>query len=100
MDLKRFGFFLSRHRRLPARRRPKNQLREKFMSEIALLLSDHLLLILVILGAASIVHGLLGIGFPLVSTPLIALFTDIRTAMLLFLIAILLVVQYALSRVT
>jgi hypothetical protein len=56
------------------------------MSEIALLISDHLLLILVILGAASIVHGLMGIGFPLVSTPLIALFTDVRTAMLLLLI--------------
>ena len=56
------------------------------MSGIDLLLSDHLLLILVILGGASIIHGLLGIGFPLVSTPLIALFTDVRTAMLLLLV--------------
>ena len=56
------------------------------MMEISLLLSDHLLLILLILGCASFVHGLLGIGFPLLSTPLIALFTDVRTAMLLLLI--------------
>ena len=56
------------------------------MSEIELLLSDHLIIILPILGAASIVHGLLGIGFPLLSTPLIALLTDVRTAMLLLLI--------------
>ena len=56
------------------------------MSVIDLLLSDHLLIVLVILGAASMIHGLLGIGFPLVSTPLIALFTDVRTAMLLLLI--------------
>ena len=56
------------------------------MSEIELLLSDHLIIILPILGAASIIHGLLGIGFPLLSTPLVALFTDVRTAMLLLLI--------------
>jgi len=56
------------------------------MSGIAALLSNHLLLVLVILGGASIVHGLLGIGFPLVSTPLIALFTDVQTAMILLLI--------------
>ena len=56
------------------------------MTGIDLLLSDHLLLILVILGCASFIHGLLGIGFPLLSTPLIVLFTDMRTAMLLLLI--------------
>ncbi len=61
-------------------------IREASMSEIELLLSDHLIIILPILGAASIIHGLLGIGFPLLSTPLVALFTDVRTAMLLVLI--------------
>jgi uncharacterized protein len=56
------------------------------MVGIDLLLSDHLLLIILILGCASFVHGLIGIGFPLLSTPLIALFTDVRTAMLLLLV--------------
>lgn len=55
------------------------------MAGIDLLLSDHLLLILLILSGASFVHGLLGIGFPLLSTPLIALATDVPTAMLLLL---------------
>jgi uncharacterized membrane protein YfcA len=56
------------------------------MVGIELLLSDHLLLMILILGCASFVHGLLGIGFPLLATPLIALFTDVRTAMLLLLV--------------
>jgi len=56
------------------------------MTGIDLLLSDHLLLILLIIGCASFVHGLLGIGFPLLSTPLIVLMVDVRTAMLLLLI--------------
>jgi uncharacterized membrane protein YfcA len=56
------------------------------MTPIELLLSDHLLLILLILASAGFVHGLLGIGFPLLATPLIALFTDVRTAILLLLI--------------
>lgn len=56
------------------------------MIGIELLLSDHLPLVLLILGGASFVHGILGMGFPLLATPLIVLFTDVRTAMLLLLI--------------
>jgi uncharacterized membrane protein YfcA len=56
------------------------------MSGIDLLLSEHLSAVLLILGSASLVHGLLGIGFPLLATPLLALFTDVRTAMLVLLI--------------
>ena len=56
------------------------------MTEIDLLLAEHLVAVLAILATASFVHGLLGIGFPLLSTPLLALFTDVRTAMLLLLI--------------
>jgi len=56
------------------------------MAGIDLLLSDHLLIILLILGCASFVHGLLGLGFPLLSTPLIVLMVDVRSAMLLLLI--------------
>ena len=56
------------------------------MSGLDLLLSEYLVMILLIIGAASFVHGLLGIGFPLLSTPLLSLFTDVRTAILLLLI--------------
>lgn len=35
---------------------------------------------------AAFIHGTLGIGFPLVSTPLIALFVDVRTAILILVI--------------
>jgi uncharacterized membrane protein YfcA len=56
------------------------------MAGIDLVLRDHLLLILLILSGAGFAHGLLGIGFPLLSTPLIALVTDVRTAMILLLI--------------
>lgn len=36
--------------------------------------------------AAGLVHGTFGIGFPLVATPLLALFTDVRTAVLITLL--------------
>ena len=35
---------------------------------------------------AALVHGALGIGFPLIATPLIAMLTDVRTAILLLVI--------------
>ena len=56
------------------------------MAGIDQLLSDHLLLTLLIITASSFVHGLLGIGFPLLSTPLVALVADVRTAIFLLLI--------------
>jgi len=37
----------------------------------------------VIIGFAALVHGTIGIGFPLIATPLLALITDVRTAILL-----------------
>jgi len=36
-----------------------------------------------IIGLAALVHGTIGIGFPLVATPLLATITDVRTAILL-----------------
>lgn len=42
-----------------------------------------LLVALLAVGIAGLVHGTLGIGFPLVSTPIIALVTDVKTAILL-----------------
>lgn len=36
-----------------------------------------------ITGFASLVHGMLGIGFPLVATPLLAMITDVKTAILI-----------------
>jgi len=35
---------------------------------------------------AGLVHGVFGIGFPMVATPLLALFTDVRTAVLITLL--------------
>jgi uncharacterized membrane protein YfcA len=37
----------------------------------------------VIVGFAAMVHGSIGIGFPMIATPLLALVTDVRTAILL-----------------
>ena len=36
-----------------------------------------------IIGFAAMVHGTIGIGFPMIATPLLALATDVRTAILL-----------------
>ena len=36
-----------------------------------------------IIGFAAMLHGTIGIGFPLIATPLLALLTDVRTAILL-----------------
>ena len=41
-----------------------------------------LTLVLVIILFAGLVHGTLGIGFPLVSTPILALVMDVRLAVL------------------
>ncbi|WP_027390399.1 sulfite exporter TauE/SafE family protein [Chrysiogenes arsenatis] len=41
---------------------------------------------LAIVGVAALIHGALGIGFPMVGTPLIALLTDVQTAILVTLI--------------
>jgi uncharacterized membrane protein YfcA len=40
-----------------------------------------------VLALAGLVHGLFGIGFPLVATPLLALLTDVRTAVVLTLLS-------------
>lgn len=45
--------------------------------------SGSLVLALAAVAVAGLVHGTLGIGFPMVATPLIALGTDVRTAILL-----------------
>ena len=42
-----------------------------------------ILLVLTILGFAGFVHGTLGVGFPLTATPLLALFMDVQTAILI-----------------
>ncbi len=36
-----------------------------------------------IIGFSSLIHGTIGIGFPMVATPLLAMLTDVRTAILL-----------------
>ncbi|MEI6737736.1 MAG: sulfite exporter TauE/SafE family protein, partial [Pseudomonadota bacterium] len=35
---------------------------------------------------AGLAHGVSGFGFPLISTPVVALFTDVRTAVILTLL--------------
>jgi len=35
---------------------------------------------------AALIHGTIGIGFPLISTPLLAIFTDVRTAILILVV--------------
>ena len=40
----------------------------------------------VIIAFAALVHGTIGIGFPLIATPLLAVFTDVRSAILLLVI--------------
>lgn len=39
-----------------------------------------------IIGFAALVHGAVGIGFPLIATPLLAMMSDVRTAVLLLVI--------------
>lgn len=41
------------------------------------------LIAIIIVGFAAFIHGALGIGFPMVSTPLLALVTDVQTAILM-----------------
>ncbi|NKB62207.1 MAG: TSUP family transporter [Gammaproteobacteria bacterium] len=42
----------------------------------------HYLLLVVIIAFAGLVHGTMGIGFPMVATPLITVFMDVRSAIL------------------
>lgn len=44
-----------------------------------------------ITGAAALVHGALGIGFPMVATPLLAMVVDVRTAVLILVIPTLII---------
>lgn len=50
------------------------------MMEAGVLSPAQFALALAIMALAGLVHGALGLGFPLVATPLIALITDIKTA--------------------
>src|SRR5579862_536622 len=49
----------------------------------ALLGSPTFVLIVVVLIVAALAHGALGFGFPVISTPVIAMVTDIQTAILI-----------------
>ncbi|MGB5868303.1 MAG: sulfite exporter TauE/SafE family protein [Arcobacteraceae bacterium] len=53
--------------------------------------TEFLLLLALIIFVASLIHGSIGFGFPMVATPLIALITDIQTAIIYTLIPTLLV---------
>jgi uncharacterized membrane protein YfcA len=47
---------------------------------------QYLTLVLLILLGASVIHGLLGLGFPMLATPLLAMLTDVPRAMLMLLL--------------
>lgn len=53
--------------------------------------SEFLILLALIIFIASLIHGSIGFGFPMIATPLIALMTDIQTAIIYTLIPTLLV---------
>lgn len=48
----------------------------------AFLASPSFILVLIIMTVAALAHGTLGFGFPVISTPMIAMMTDIKTAIL------------------
>jgi hypothetical protein len=53
----------------------------------------------IIIAFCALIHGILGLGFPMLATPLLALGSDVRTAIVLLLwiltvIAIVLIAQY------
>jgi uncharacterized membrane protein YfcA len=50
------------------------------MPDAGSLTALHLAITIVVMALAGFVHGALGLGFPLVATPLLALFTDVKTA--------------------
>ena len=52
---------------------------------------EALIFIAVVFLLAAFIHGSIGFGFPMVATPLLALFTDIQTGIVLTLIPTLLV---------
>lgn len=52
---------------------------------------EFLIILLSVLFLASFVHGTVGFGFPMIATPLIAIFTDMQTAIIYTLIPTLLV---------
>jgi len=58
----------------------------------------YMLLALGVVLLGGLVHGTFGVGFPLVSTPLLALMTDVKTAILLTLAANILVNGYSMLR--
>jgi len=53
--------------------------------------TEFLILLALIIFIASLVHGSVGFGFPMIATPLMALITDIQTAIIYTLIPTLLV---------
>ncbi len=56
------------------------------MPDAGSLTALHFALALAVMALSGFVHGALGMGFPLVATPLLALFTDIKTAIVFTLV--------------
>ena len=52
-------------------------------SSYKITMTEIIILLCVITAVSALVHGSIGFGFPMLSTPLIALFTDVQTAIML-----------------
>ncbi|MEZ4692943.1 MAG: hypothetical protein R2837_02810 [Aliarcobacter sp.] len=53
---------------------------------------DFLIILSIILFVSSLVHGSIGFGFPMLATPLLAMVTDMKTAILYIAIPTLLLI--------
>lgn len=62
------------------------------------ILVSHMLMALAVVAVAALVHGTFGLGFPMVATPLIALMTDVKTAILVTLAPNIVVNIYSMLR--
>lgn len=51
--------------------------------------SPQALIYILAVGFAALVHGAIGIGFPLIATPVLAMITDVKTAILILVLLIL-----------
>lgn len=56
------------------------------MADLGFINTATIVIIACVIIFAALIHGTLGIGFPLVATPLVAMFTDVRTAILILVI--------------
>ena len=67
------------------------------MTDVGSLSALHLALAIAVMALAGFVHGALGLGFPLVATPLLALVTDLKSAIVFTLLPTLLAIAISIA---